>query len=151
MLQNGIVVFAALIGLSPVLSAQEPGNKDRDALQGTWNVSKFVVAGKDGAEDLNKKVTFVIAGDSLTVKLDKDTLSEGKFVLDQAPSPKHITVTSTTAADKGETKLGIYEIDGDMLKLCFSLEDAGAMRRPADFTSNNDRMTLVAVLQRAKK
>jgi uncharacterized protein (TIGR03067 family) len=85
------------------------------------------------------------------VKLDSSVLSEGTVVLDPGKNPKQMKVTSTAGPDKGQTKLGIYEIDGDMLKICFYMDDSGTKKRPAEFASAKDSVTSLAVMKRMKK
>jgi uncharacterized protein (TIGR03067 family) len=146
----GLVLATVLAGTLGG-TAQEGAKKDREDMQGAWTVSRFVLAGQDSPEDLSKKITFVVDGDKLIVKLDSSVLSEGTFVLDPGKNPKQIDVTSTAGPDKGQTKLGIYEIDGDMLKTCFYVDDSSTKKRPAEFASAKDSLTSLAVMKRMKK
>jgi uncharacterized protein (TIGR03067 family) len=145
------LVLATVLAVTLGSTAQEGAKKDLEDMQGVWTVSRFVLAGQDSPEDLNKKITFVVDGDKLLVKLDSSVLSEGTVVLDPGKNPKQMKVTSTAGPDKGQTKLGIYEIDGDMLKICFYMDDSGTKKRPAEFASAKDSVTSLAVMKRMKK
>jgi hypothetical protein len=50
--------------------------------------------------------------------------------------------------NKGAVMLGIYEIDGDTLRVCF---DPEGKKRPTEFKSASGSQTFVNVHKRAKK
>jgi uncharacterized protein (TIGR03067 family) len=91
-------------------------------------------------------VTFV--GDKHTVKKGDEVIQVGTQKLDPSKSPKAIDVTMTGGLNKGAVMLGIYEISGDTLKVCF---DPEGKKRPAEFKSAPGSQTFVAVHKRVKK
>ncbi len=104
-------------------------NKDKEKLQGKW------VAEKDG-----KKVELTFAGDNFTVVFDGDKKVEGKFKIDAGKKPKHIDMAVTKGDDgrfDGKTSLGLYELDGDMLKWCAN--EPGREGRPPEFTEKGEQ------------
>jgi uncharacterized protein (TIGR03067 family) len=113
-------LLAAGLLISPLLAAPVPkGKKDAEALQGKWQIIRIDL-GPDTPADLNKDVGtgyFIFGEDKkLTVRLPREKEDrEGEYALDPAASPKAIDVTM-----KGEDKkrLGLYELDGDTLRLC---------------------------------
>ena len=143
----------ALITLVPVAGApaQDAARKDQEAMQGTWKVAQFLAAGKDQPDDLLKKLTVVIAGDRLTLKLDGNVLTEGQFKLDPSKSPKQIDMTALTGPDKGQVSLGIYEVNGDKLRTCYRLGTEAIKTRPGGFEGDKAAPTQVMVLRRDKK
>ena len=72
----------------------------------------------------------------------------GTQKLDPSKSPKTIDVTMTEGPSKGTVMLGIYEIDGDTLKVCF---DPHGKKRPTEFKSAPGSQTFVNVHKRVKK
>ena len=66
-------------------------------------------------------------------------------------SPKQIDLTMQTGPDKGQKYLGIYELDGDTLKLCFFEDDLRAKKRPTAFAGAKEPRTTILVLQRGTK
>ena len=68
--------------------------------------------------------------------------------LDPSKSPKAIDVTITEGPSKGAVMLGIYEFDGDTLKVCF---DPEGKKRPTEFKSPAGSQTFYNVHKRAKK
>jgi uncharacterized protein (TIGR03067 family) len=57
---------------------------------------------------------------------------KAKIALDPSKKPKTIDYQMTDGFTKGKTQLGIYELEGDTFKACFSKPGDA---RPADFTS----------------
>src|SRR5262249_40196549 len=77
-----------------------------------------------------------------------EVIQAGRQRLDPSRSPKAIDVTVTEGLNKGAVMLGIYEIDGDTLKVCF---DEEGEKRPTEFKSAPGSQTFVNVHQRVKK
>ena len=82
------------------------------------------------------------------VKKGDDVVQVGIQKIDPTKSPKTIDVTMTEGPNKGAIMLGIYEIDGDTLKVCF---DAEVKKRPTEFKSPAGSETFVNVHKRVKK
>ena len=57
-------------------------------------------------------------------------------------------VLGTEGPNKGKTFPSIYELDGDTLKICYTLEGKD---RPAGFESKEGTETLLVTYKRAKK
>ena len=72
----------------------------------------------------------------------------GTQKLDPSKSPKTIDVTVTEGLNKGAVMLGIYEINGDTLKVCF---DPEGKKRPTEFKSASGSADFVNVHKRVKK
>ena len=70
------------------------------------------------------------------------------FKIDPGKEPKQIDIT--LHLNRGDvTVLGIYEIKGDTLKVCYFHSKTG--KRPADFSTKDDPNVAHIVLTRAKK
>lgn len=69
------------------------------------------------------------------------------FKLDSAKSPGTIDATATDEAHRGEVALGIYELDGDDLKLCLS--NGRTATRPTAFKGEGEY--ILFKLKRSKK
>src|SRR5262249_53586157 len=70
-----------------------------------------------------------------------------EFTLDSTQSPKSIDMEKTIGAMRAGF-LGIYEVDGDSLKVCFNM--SGFRGRPKEFKSPRDSEILFLTLKRAK-
>lgn len=120
------------------------GLSDHDRLQGRWvPVSGHMKLKAMTAEQLtHMSVTF--DGDRVTLT-DPDSgqsIPSGTFTIDADRDPKHITMT---APDKSETLPGIFQFDGDRLRLAWVDEDYA---RPTDFSPSDTADHMTAVFKR---
>jgi uncharacterized protein (TIGR03067 family) len=131
------------------LGAADPKKTDKDKIQGLW---KLVQELKDDKEyDINETsfdfFHLRFKGDKVTVEL-KDSKEEATYKLDPSKKPRRIDLKPTTGEYKGKTLLGIYELDGDKLKLYAANEPGDD--RPTEFKSSDDK-NVVYILERVKK
>ena len=80
-----------------------------------------------GEQASNRTMKTVI----LTMK-EKVATYKGTFSIDPSKKPKTIDVKFREGPEKGNTSLGIYELDGDDLKLCLSVT---TKERPTEFSA----------------
>ena len=112
--------------------------KDMDALQGKWQVASMERDGE--AVPVAKDAVRVITGDKYEMTLFPDLKIEGKFKIDPTAKPKTIESTATSGPYKDQELLGIYELDGDTLKICYALPGKD---RPTEFKSKEGVMLFV--------
>jgi uncharacterized protein (TIGR03067 family) len=93
--------------------------------------------------------TLVTKGDSFTFPGDASvgTGPSGIFLIDPSRTPKAIDSTPSSGTRKGETWLGIYEIDGDLYKASFA---PPGKPRPSRFVSEPGSGHLHSVWRRGK-
>src|SRR5438128_1339210 len=97
----------------------EQSTKDHAALQGEWAIVSAESNGEPPPAGLLDGAKFAFSGNKLTL-LGK----EGMFELDASKSPRQIDFI------RGKTRqIGIYELNGDSLKLCVGPADD----RPKEF------------------
>ena len=148
-----------LVGSLPAQDKKEPKEedkkkaaavkKDRQALQGAWQVVTYETGGEALPEETVKNLRVVFAGDQMTMSLPKDAgKREYTITLDPTQQPKTIDASPNLAKLKVKTTMpGIYQLDGDTLKLC--LATLGGKVRPKDFESAAGANLIT--LKRAKK
>ena len=122
--------------------------KELKKFQGVWTVESLESGGKKIPADTFKGMTLTYEGDKYTVKNGKEVIQVGTQKVDPSKSPKTIDVTMTEGPNKGAVMLGIYEINGDTLRVCFDTE---GKKRPAEFKSPPGSQTFVNVHKRVKK
>jgi uncharacterized protein (TIGR03067 family) len=125
---------------------QETGKDVLKKIQGTW---KFVSQEMDGnalPKEEVAKHTITFAGDKWTVRSEGKVVQAGTHKFDPTKKPAQVDAAVTEGEDKGSTMLGIYELKGDTLKVCF---DPKGKERPKEFSSKDGRLT--AVVEREKK
>ena len=143
-----VVVVGSLLAGGILQSAvgKDTGDDVLKNIQGTW---KFVSQSRDGKPRPNEEVTkqtITFAGDKWTVHRDGKVVQAGTHKFDPDKKPSQVDAVVMEGEDKGSSMLGIYELKGDTMKVCF---DPKGKDRPTDFASKAGRMT--ATVEREKK
>ena len=129
-----------------VAEARKLAKADLNKMQGTWLRVKMEVEGKDF--ELEGKWTATYEQDVLTLSQDgKPYLSGSIVTLDPSSSPKAMNTWNKEGTDKDKTWSGIYHIDGDTMKVCFS---PPGKDRPNEFTTKNGPGYLYTEYKRQK-
>ena len=134
----GRTVSLTWLCLALLLGAVDPGN-DREKIQGTWVVAR---SERDGApipsdELRGKQVRLVFRGGEVQARMGDKLTSLGTFTLDPAALPKGYD----RVYPDGTPRLGIYQLDGDTLMICFG--GIGKERPSAFATKPGDGASLV--------
>lgn len=120
---------ALSVGLLMAADAKDDAvKKDTEAMQGKWQLVSLERDGK--SVDVPKDAVRVVKDDTYTITPRPGVTIEGTYKIDPTAKPKTIDITPTTSDNKGKTALGIYEIDGDMLKICWA---PSGKDRPTEF------------------
>ena len=140
-----VLAFGAHLGAD---DKNDKAKEDKQKIQGAWKLMSFEVAGKgdDDTKDENREL--IIEGDKISVKNDGKDIEKDSFTLDPAKEPKVIDLITLSGNDKDKKRPGIYELDGDNLKIC--IDEKGEKRPTAFATKEGDGLVLV-VLKRVKK
>src|SRR5262249_22014976 len=133
---GSVLIVAAWVLVSGTSLAQEKAQKDDGAarkdlaaLQGSWEiVGKEFLGKKATKEEIAKlKGEMVIKGDKVAQWAEeigeKLLLSKATLKLNPTARPKALDLTYTDGVLKGKTVLAIYEVQGDTLRVCYSLLD----------------------------
>src|SRR5439155_9419208 len=83
-----------------------------EKLQGTWNFATLEVDGAKMPQEAFAGSTIEVAGDRFTTTSGQ-TIYKGTFKVDAGKTPKTIDLHFTEGPEKGNTTLGMYELDGD--------------------------------------
>lgn len=121
--------------------------KELKKFQGTWTFESVEAGGKKLPADQFKGITVTFEGDKYAVKKGDEVVEAATQKLDPSKSPKTLDAKVTDGPNKGAVILGIYEISGDTLKVCF---DPEGKKRPTEFKGESGAQTLV-VHKRVKK
>jgi uncharacterized protein (TIGR03067 family) len=134
--------------------------KELELLKGTWNIDSQEFGDKSLPKEVMTGYKFVFAGNKLTwegaigmmSRMGKITARDGAFPceikIELGKEPKQIDITLHDK-QRDLTLLGIYEIKGDTLTVCFFNSNTG--RRPVDFSTKGSQNIGYIVLTRAKK
>jgi uncharacterized protein (TIGR03067 family) len=120
-----LVLMVGLLG-----GADEPKDdavkKDLKALQGNWTVVSIEVNGTKVPDDR-------IGGRNAAFKGDQYSIHDFRLTvtLDPTKKPKTIDMVGKDGNGKPLSMVGIYDVDGDMLKICFAKPNTKV--RPVQF------------------
>jgi uncharacterized protein (TIGR03067 family) len=115
------------------LGPTDAGQSDRDKLQGTWVITAAEIGGK--IIQSPARSTFTFDKDKVVMKDEGSPDKKGTIKLDTGKSPKQMDLTSSDPKDK-EVMQGIYELQGDTLKIAYSAKGPKGIR-PASFDSKD--------------
>ena len=137
----------------PTAKAPVPRAKpkeDKEMLQGTWHIVEANAGGKHQAIEISKEQVWVFTGDRLVINYDDKSRLEMSYQIDPKQKPKAIDLSPADEREKGYVFKGIYELDGDRLKLYYSRNVAPDAKRPERFHPEvEDRGMRSFVLKRA--
>ena len=137
-----LLIVVTILSLASPGFPQDAAAKERDKLQGTW---QFLRQEYDGTDENSGESKLVIAGDKMALK-DKQGAKSITWKIDPAKQPKTIDLTMDVNG-KALQLTGIYQLDGDTLKICAS--EAG-QARPTEFASPKGSRLTLFVLKRLK-
>jgi len=142
----GFVAIAVLAAGGSLMGGGKEGDKELKKIQGTWKFTSQQMEGKEQPKEQVAKLTITFTGDKWSVREDTKVVQAGTHQLDGAKKPAQVDAVVTEGEGKGSTMLGIYELKGDSLRVCF---DPAGKQRPTSFTAKADQFS--AVLEREKK
>jgi uncharacterized protein (TIGR03067 family) len=125
---------------------KDPGAAVLKKIQGTWKFTSQEMDGKPVPAEALAGMTIVFSGDKWSVRQDGKEIQAGTHKFDPAKKPGHVDAVVTAGQDEGNTMLGIFELKGDTMKVCF---DPKGKARPTDFKTEAGQFA--AVVQRVAK
>jgi len=139
-----LVTLILSIFLTAAVANADDVKKDDDKLQGTWVATSW----KRGEAEVGKD----LVATELSIKQDTYEFpkginrisKKGKFKIDAAKGT--IDFMPEDGPASGKTLLGVYKVEGDTLKLCFS---AAGRDRPKELKTA-DRSTVLATYEKKK-
>jgi len=152
-------VPAMLLALvSVVLIAAEPTEDQKKGelkkLEGAW---QMVTEERDG-NSRPVKDKWIIKGDHYTCLYNGSTLATYRISIDPSKKPNQIETFMEMKDFKGKPTegtplIGIYEIDGDTLRVCYQFYNRTdkPLVRPDKFTAAKGTNTLLLTFKRAKQ
>jgi uncharacterized protein (TIGR03067 family) len=122
---------------APAAKTTVPSTRSDDSnIQGTWRVIFAEDSGRTGPSEALRDIRFVITKDKMTME-SGGRKQESTYTLDPSTSPKSIDLTTN-----GRTQPGIYDLQGDTLRICFS---ENTDKRPTAFDSQPDSVNDVVL------
>jgi uncharacterized protein (TIGR03067 family) len=146
-------VFGIVMLVMGVLAiAQEPKKpahpEEFQKLQGTWILESWETAGEElSTANLKKRAAF-IGANMLILRKEGKILHAGLMQIDPTKSPARLDLAIKEGVGKDTIMLGIYELDGDTLKICLDTEGEA---RPKEFVSKVKTNHQLITLKKPKR
>jgi uncharacterized protein (TIGR03067 family) len=151
---RAVLMFAILAVAVPDRPDPTPRESKpfKDQVQGQWQITDALNAGKPHAMLKLGPSTFIFAGDRMTIRKPKLEDNIYAIKLDVTKSPVAIEIVAKKIAGKdianGRAVLGIIKLEGDVLTICF--DSTGNPGRPTEFTSPVGSQTMLWQMKRIR-
>ncbi len=139
-----IPMIALLIAIED--PKDEAVKKEMRKLEGVWRVVS--ADGQKVTQEQSKNYTLSIAGNKYIIKKMGKIVYEGTVRIDASKRPKTIDVTKTSGEFPGTVRMGIYQIDGESLKICYGLPCSD---RPTEFKGGSAAALVVFKREKCAK
>jgi uncharacterized protein (TIGR03067 family) len=129
--------LAAILGLIPEPAKAAAVQTELEELQGNWTLTAHAGHGAQWLAEHGGKFDggLIFDGHKLEFWVKGGKYIEGVTRIDPTGTPKTINIFHLNKEDKGRTGLGIYELNGDTLRICWAV--AGLLEvRPTEFPTN---------------
>jgi uncharacterized protein (TIGR03067 family) len=131
---------------SPATPASVPVTSARTEFEGEWRMVSGIMDGHPMEKSLVEWVKRVTKGNQTTVFAGPQVMMKMEFTSDSSTSPKTIDYFNIAGSNKGKAQYGIFEFEGDLLKICVSAPDG---ERPSRFLSTPGDGGMMTVWKRA--
>jgi uncharacterized protein (TIGR03067 family) len=101
--------------------------------EGEWQMESAVMDGAPMDPSAVEWVKRITHGSETTVYAGPQVMMKMEFTTDTSKAPKTIDYVNTAGSNKGKSQQGIYEFEGDHLKICVA---APGKPRPTQFQSD---------------
>jgi uncharacterized protein (TIGR03067 family) len=115
---------------------------------GTWSCSAATINGRVLPETSTKKLHLTITDTRYKTERDAEVLFDSTYRLDISKTPAHINMLGTEGDLRGKEAQGIIAMDGDTLKICYTMP---GKPRPTTFASETNSEAQFVIWKREKK
>jgi uncharacterized protein (TIGR03067 family) len=142
----------ALLGFADLADDKSSSQAELDKLRGTWLTVSMIANGKTLVDETTAPppgpvTKFAYEGNKWMVIVDGKTVASGILRVDPTKTPKQIDILDESGVTNGQTKLGIYELNGDTYKYCLG---PSGKPRPSEFVSKEGSGDVLGVSRREK-
>ncbi len=148
----GMTALLCLVALQSHATARDKGTPTESGetsltggLQGTWAMKSVEIMGMKIELPKGQELAFTFDGDKFIVHENMHR-EEGTYKLDESKTPKTIDMV-TSKPQANQTIKGIYQLEGDTLKIAFDPQGPGG-NRPTSF---DPKGAAVIIFKRTKE
>jgi uncharacterized protein (TIGR03067 family) len=141
------VVLTLALALFVMGAEKDKDQADLDRLQGTWTMVSMEVEGHEVGDENIADKSAVYKGNRLSLMAGDTVRRQGIVTLNAERTPKAMNTWDQDGPFADHTVPGIYEFEGDTLKVCFAQPGE---ERPKKFTSKEGTGFIYCVYKRKK-
>jgi uncharacterized protein (TIGR03067 family) len=127
-------------------AAEDAADRELRRLEGTWVLSAVEADGERTPRDALKEFRLTFEGPAFTT-VRAGMTARGTVKLDPTRKPRTMDISYTAGPEKGRTQQAIYELDGEMLRICGA---APGKDRPTDFETKGRAGWTLLLFRRVK-
>lgn len=148
MTRMNTALAATITLLLAVITRGQGAGNDLEKLAGIWTCASATNDGKLVADETVKslRLSMTKEGGYKTQRGDQ-VLFDSVCMIDSTKKPKHIDLIGTEGQNKGKVAQGIYEVEGEILRICYTMP---GKERPKEFASNPGSEATLIVWKRGK-
>jgi len=117
-------------------------------MTGTWSCVAATINGKPLADTTVKKLRLTMTGTRYKTERTDEVLFDSTYRLDTTKAPMHINMVGTEGDLAGKEAHGIIAVEGDTLKICYTMP---GKPRPGSFASATNSEAYLIIWKREKK
>ncbi len=122
----------AVVALSALAASPALGQDAADGIKGIWAVQSLSFDGVKVPDDPTAGPQLTAFDGAQYVQRKGQTITEeGSYEIDPSKSPRTIDFLIKKGGDAGKRQLGIYEVEGNTLRVCMA--EPGSKKRPRTF------------------
>ena len=119
---------------------------DAPSIRGTWQMIRAELAGEPAHALVVEHTTLEITGDRYFVRYDREVADRGRISFVSGEPHSTLTLRGTEGPNAGRSIPAIYQVRGDLLRICYGLDG----EPPAAFTSPPGSPRYLATYRRKK-
>jgi len=130
------------VGVQTKIGPKMNGTKE---LEGRWACVSAVVDGQQLPKETVGLLRLTLTRDRYKTEKGSEVLFDSSYAVDAAKSPKQISMIGTEGNLKGKEAQGIYSIEGDTLRICYTMPGD---KRPEKFESASGSKAYLVIWKR---
>jgi len=128
----GSLNLAGVILLTACSTRNAHQTGSSDDLKGSWQCVSAIVDGKPLPEQTVNRLRLTLTETRYITQKGEEALFDSTYTTDRSRTPKQINMVGTEGELAGKVAQGIYAVDGNILRLCYTMP---GRPRPISFDS----------------
>jgi uncharacterized protein (TIGR03067 family) len=146
---KSFMATVATLVVAGVCAAEKEINANvTSRMTGTWSCVAATINGKPLGDTTVRKLHLTMTGTRYKTERNDEVLFDSTYRLDTMKAPMHINMVGTEGDLIGKEAQGIIAVEGDTLKICYTMP---GKPRPISFASPTNSEAYLIVWKRERK